>query len=59
MGRPFARVNFFRTPLKGLDLCDSDISGIEISESLSELKGAKIGLLQSAAFLRALGIDVE
>ena len=32
----------FRTPLKGIDLSDCDISGITLSETLAELKGATV-----------------
>ena len=55
----FVRANFFNTPLKGLDLKDSDLSGAGFSASLTELKGAKINLLQAAAILRSLGIDAQ
>ena len=51
--------NFFKTSLKGMDLSSCDIAGAAFSSSLFELKGAKIGLLQAAALLRALGIETE
>lgn len=47
---------FFRTDLLGVDLSTCRIDGIVVSESMGELKGAKMDLYQSAEFVRKLGI---
>lgn len=49
----------FRTPLAGVDLCSCGIEGLSVSESLSELRGARIGFLQAPVIVKMFGIDVE
>ena len=47
---------FFRTSLMGVDLSTCRIDGLVVSESMAELKGAKMDLYQSAEFVKKLGI---
>lgn len=49
---------FFRTSLKGVDLSDCEIDGITLSESLAELKGAKIGAHQAVDIARLAGVKI-
>ena len=46
----------FRTSLMGVDLSSCRIDGIVISDSMDEVRGAKMDLYQSADFIRKLGI---
>lgn len=55
----FAGVNFFGTPLAGLDFSKSDISGIVTSDSHSELRGALVSATQAVELARLLGIKVK
>ena len=48
--------NVFKTSLMGIDLTSSRIEGIVISDSMEEIKGAKIDLFQAADFMRKLGV---
>lgn len=54
----FSRTEFFGTKLKGVDLSSCNIEGIVVSESCSELKGAKIDVFQAAEIARILGIEI-
>ncbi len=49
---------FFRTSLKGVDLSDCEIDGITVSESLAELKGAKISAHQAEDIARLAGVKI-
>lgn len=51
-------VDFFKTPLKGVDLSGCELGALSLSEDLRELKGAKIDALQAAEIARMLGILV-
>lgn len=55
----FTRVNFYTTSLKGINLSDSKLSGIEISADLSELKGATINAVQAADLIKNMGVLVQ
>lgn len=49
----------FKTPLYGMDLTTCEIEGISVSESKSELCGAKISFIQAPVIARMLGMEVE
>ena len=48
----------FQTPLKGVDLSHCEIAGITLSDSFSELRGAKISPLQAVDVARMLGVQI-
>lgn len=54
----FTQTAFFKTPLKGLDLTSSTIEGIQVSDTLGELRGARLDPFQAAGLMRLLGIEV-
>ena len=54
----FVGCSFFKTPLKGIDLTENDLSGIVVSESLYELKGAFISSEQALIVAKMMGIKV-
>lgn len=54
----FTNSDFFRTLLKGVDLSDCVITGICVSESLQELKGATIDVTQASVLAGLLGVHV-
>ena len=59
----FAQANligadFFKTPLKGMDLSTCEIAGIMVSDHYGELKGLKINPLQAADIVRMLGVKL-
>jgi uncharacterized protein YjbI with pentapeptide repeats len=49
----------FRTSLKGMDLSDCEISGITLSDDLSELKGATVSYAQGIDLITMLGVKVK
>ena len=49
--------DFFKTPLKGVDLSKCDIEGMSVSDSLKELKGLKISPLQSVEIAKMTGVE--
>jgi uncharacterized protein YjbI with pentapeptide repeats len=51
-------VDFFKTPLKAIDLSDCLIEGIMLSDTFSELRGAKINMYQAAGIAQLLGVEV-
>ena len=56
------RAEFFGTRLRGVDLSGSDIASIRVSNTFTELSGAKIALDQAVDLVGLLGvklIDVE
>ena len=52
------RVDFFKTPLKGLDLSTCRISGIALSDDLHEIAGAKISSAQAVDIAVMLGVKI-
>ncbi|MBE6836971.1 MAG: pentapeptide repeat-containing protein [Ruminococcus sp.] len=54
-----ARVNFAKTPLKGIDLTSCEIDGIMVSEGFSELKGAIVTSYQASELAVLLGLDIR
>ena len=52
------RADFFKTPLKGIDLSDCTIDGIMVSDTFSELKGAKINAMQAIELVQILGVKI-
>jgi len=54
----FTRVDFFKTPLKGIDLSECTIDGILMSETRSELQGAKVNMMQAAVLAQLLGVKI-
>ena len=55
----FRGCSFFTTKLSGVDLTENDLSGIVLSESLYELKGAYISQEQAEIVARMLGIKIK
>lgn len=55
----FVGTNFFRTKLVGLDFTSCQLEGIAISDAMTEIYGAKLGLYQAAALARRLGVIIE
>jgi len=55
----FVGTNFFRTKLVGLDFTSCQLEGIAISDAMTEVYGAKLGLCQAAALARRLGVIIE
>ncbi len=51
----FQEVDFFRTPLKGVDFSDCALEGITVSESLGELRGMKINPAQAVDLIPCWG----
>ena len=51
--------NLFRTYLRGVDITNSDISGVILSKDFAELRGAAINSIQAAELIRTFGIKVE
>lgn len=54
----FQSVDFFRTPLKGVDLSDCQIQGITVSESLQELRGLRINPGQAVDLVHLMGVQL-
>lgn len=53
-----SRVDFFKTQLEGIDLSDSNIEGIMVSDTFRELRGLKIGPMQAMDLVRFLGVKI-
>ena len=50
---------FYHTSLKGIDLSNSEISGIRITNlANSELRGSSVSSLQALELIRMLGIEI-
>lgn len=54
-----SRAEFFRTPLRGVDLTTCDISGIVVSSDWHELRGARVSPEQAVGLAELLGVVVE
>ena len=54
----FSSADFFKTPLKGIDLSDCMIDGILVSDTYHELKGVMVNALQAAELIKILGVKV-
>ena len=52
------RADFFRTPLKGMDLSTCTISGIALSDDRHEITGAKISAAQAIDVALMLGVKI-
>ena len=51
---------FYRTALKGIDLSNSEISGIRITNlANSELRGSSVSSLQALELIRMLGVEIK
>jgi hypothetical protein len=44
---------------KGIDLSDCSIEGIMLSDTFSELRGAKMNMFQAACIAQILGIEIK
>jgi uncharacterized protein YjbI with pentapeptide repeats len=55
----FTGTDFFKTPLKGIDLSDCIIEGIAVSETCAELKGAKINTMQAVDVAQIIGVKIK
>ncbi len=54
-----AKAVFFGTKLAGLDFTSCNIDGLTVSDTGTELKGAKVDVWQAAMFAKLLGLIVE
>ena len=54
----FSQTDFFKTPLKGVDLSDCIIDGILTSEARTELAGLKISAAQAVYIASMLGVKI-
>lgn len=55
----FFRTNFFKTPLSGMDFTQNELLAPILSSPPSELRGAKISLLQAADLIELFGVKVD
>lgn len=53
-----SKADFFKTPLKGIDLSDCSIEGIVVSDSYYELKGLKVSVMQTVDIAVLMGIKI-
>lgn len=53
------RANFYKTPLKGIDLRTCQIEGIILSTEAKELNGAVVEMLQAAELAKILGVIIK
>ena len=53
------RVNFFQTPLAGVDLTSCTLTEPVFSASAGELKGAVMDLFQAAQLARRFGVIIK
>lgn len=58
-GCRFLRTNFFKTPLSGMDFTQNELLAPILSSPPSELRGAKISLLQAADLIELFGVKVD
>ena len=54
----FANADFFKTPLKGIDLSDCNIGHIMMSDQYKEIAGAKVNMFQAVELAKLLGIKI-
>lgn len=50
--------DFFKTPLKGIDLSDCSIGGIRVSDTFKELRGVKITPVQAMDIIELFGVEL-
>ena len=55
----FYRADFFKTPLKGMDMSDCILDGILVSETFRELRGMKGGIEQALSLAGLLGMEIK
>lgn len=55
----FRHSDFFKTPLKGVDMSSCRIEGILISDTFSELRGMKIDASQAPYIASCLGVKIK
>lgn len=53
------RMTVLRTPLTGIDLSSCDISGLRVSDTFRELRGALVSPEQAAQLAILLGVQVK
>lgn len=58
-GCRFLRTNFFKTPLSGMDFTQNELLAPILSSPPTELRGAKISLLQAADLIELFGVKVD
>lgn len=59
VGTRFVHTNFFKTRLKGFDFSKCELSDIIISDTMEEIKGAKISAVQALEIARLAGVIVQ
>ncbi len=55
----FVQTNFFKTPLKGIDFTNSTITGMIVSDTGQELRGAKVDFYQAAELAKLFGVIIK
>jgi uncharacterized protein YjbI with pentapeptide repeats len=55
----FTHADFYKTPLKGVDLSDCAIDGIMVSDTYAEFRGARMNMFQAACIAQLLGIEIK
>ncbi|MBS5064074.1 MAG: pentapeptide repeat-containing protein [Hungatella hathewayi] len=51
--------SFFKTPLRGMDFTTCNLTGLSLSDELTELKGAVVDLYQAAELAKRLGLVIK
>ena len=54
----FTSVDFFKTKLKGIDLSDCVITNMMVSDTYTELAGAKVSIYQAAELAKLLKVQI-
>lgn len=54
-----SRSDFRHTPLSGIALTSSSLSGIALSDNAKELKGAELDVSQALDIVRGMGVEVK
>ena len=50
--------DFFKSSLKGIDLSDCSIDAIAVSDTLAELRGAKVNAAQAVELAKLIGLSI-
>ena len=51
--------SFFKTVMKGMDLTDSTIHGLQLSDDCTEIRGAVVDVYQAAELAKYLGVVIK
>ena len=58
-GAGLKNTSFFKTSMRGMDLSDSEIGGLTVSDDNRELSGVIVDLYQAAELAKKLGIIIK